>query len=302
MALVKWEVVQAPKKLSGLGVGDAMIRNSALLFKWWWRFSKEECPLWKKVVCSCNNLNPSKLLSSQELPIRGGPWKDICQIQFKSQEVRQKMITGLSMEVGDGRRTWFWEDVWIHEGSLKDRFPRLFSVSNQTGSMIGDCGFWDGLDWIWNFQWRRELFQWALDLVNQLHHTLRLVKLDLRREDRVVWKYDKQGIFSTNSFVQLLQVEMAPEDIQSYSFTRTIWKGLVPPRVELFVWFVLVGRVNTKERLSRLRIIHQQDTLCVLCNNSVECGHHIFLGCSFAWQVCVLGSHMLECNGLVQVQ
>nr|XP_025628468.1 uncharacterized protein LOC112721637 [Arachis hypogaea] len=41
MALVKWELVQAPKKLGGLGVGDAVIRNTALLFKWWWRFSKE---------------------------------------------------------------------------------------------------------------------------------------------------------------------------------------------------------------------------------------------------------------------
>ncbi|XP_057734865.1 uncharacterized protein LOC130950385 [Arachis stenosperma] len=45
IALVRWEVVQAPKKLGGLGVGDAMIRNTALLFKWLWRFSKEECPL-----------------------------------------------------------------------------------------------------------------------------------------------------------------------------------------------------------------------------------------------------------------
>ncbi|XP_016199813.1 uncharacterized protein LOC107640826 [Arachis ipaensis] len=45
MALVRWEVVQAPKKLGGLGIGDAMIRNTALLFKWWWRFAKEECLL-----------------------------------------------------------------------------------------------------------------------------------------------------------------------------------------------------------------------------------------------------------------
>ncbi|XP_016199040.1 uncharacterized protein LOC107640007 [Arachis ipaensis] len=59
MALVRWEVVQAPKRLGGLGIGDAMLRNTALLFKWWWRFSKEECPLWKKVVCSCNNLSPN---------------------------------------------------------------------------------------------------------------------------------------------------------------------------------------------------------------------------------------------------
>ncbi|XP_016199195.1 uncharacterized protein LOC107640158 [Arachis ipaensis] len=49
----------------------------------------------------------------------------------------------------------------------------------------------------------------------------------------------------------VLQVDMAPEDISSYSFTISIWKGLVPPRVELFVWFGLIGRVNTKERLRR---------------------------------------------------
>ncbi|XP_057746330.1 uncharacterized protein LOC130965578 [Arachis stenosperma] len=72
MAMIRWEVVQAPKKLGGLGVGDAMVRNAALLFKWWWRFSKEDCPLWKKVVCSCNNLNPSVMLSAQVLPTRGG--------------------------------------------------------------------------------------------------------------------------------------------------------------------------------------------------------------------------------------
>ncbi|XP_015970212.1 uncharacterized protein LOC107493670 [Arachis duranensis] len=73
MALVRWELVQAPKKLGGLGVGDAMLRNTALLFKWWWCFAKEECPLWKKIVCSCNNLRPNELLSTQVLPTRGGP-------------------------------------------------------------------------------------------------------------------------------------------------------------------------------------------------------------------------------------
>nr|XP_029151561.1 uncharacterized protein LOC114925942 [Arachis hypogaea] len=109
MALVNWELVQAPKKLSGLGVGNAMLRNTSLLFKWWWRFSKEKGPLWKK--------------------------------------------------------------------------------------------------------WRRELFQWEMELVNQLHDALRQVKLAFDREDRVVWKFDKQGIFSTNSFVQVLQVETLPEEV-----------------------------------------------------------------------------------------
>ncbi|XP_016165058.1 uncharacterized protein LOC107607644 [Arachis ipaensis] len=137
MALVKWEVVQAPKKLGGLGVGDAMVRNAALLFKWWWRFAKEECPLWKKVICSCNNLNPNELLPTQELPTRGGVWKDICQLQIMNQDLKDKMVAGMSMEV--------------------------------------------------------------------------------------------------------MQEELIPAEVTSYSFTRTVWKGLVPPRVELFVWCGVLG-------------------------------------------------------------
>ena len=80
-------------------------------------------------------------------------------------------------------------------------------------------------------------------------------------------------------------MEMLPEDIARYSFTRIVWKGLVPPRVELFIWFVLTGRVNTKERLSRLGVVNQEDTVCVLCNESIESGYHLFLGCGFSCQV-----------------
>ncbi|KAL4374730.1 hypothetical protein AHAS_Ahas05G0211000 [Arachis hypogaea] len=63
---------------------------------------------------------------------------------------------------------------------------------------------------------------------------------------------------------------MLSDDITSYSFTNTIWKDLVPLRVELFVWFVLTGRVNTKERLSQFGIINQDDKSCILCNKDVE--------------------------------
>ena len=36
--LMAWETLQKPKHLGGLGVGDLVIKNAALLFKWWWRF------------------------------------------------------------------------------------------------------------------------------------------------------------------------------------------------------------------------------------------------------------------------
>ncbi|XP_057719921.1 uncharacterized protein LOC130934359 [Arachis stenosperma] len=83
----------------------------------------------------------------------------------------------------------------------------------------------------------------------------------------------------------VLQEGVLSQDITSYSFTKTIWKGVVLPRVELFAWFVLTDMVNTKERLSRLGILNQDDQSCVLCNKEIEQIHHLFLGCDFAWQV-----------------
>ncbi|XP_072084314.1 uncharacterized protein [Arachis hypogaea] len=155
------------------------------------------------------------------------------------------MIDGLAMEVGDGRSTRFWEDTWLQARKLKDSFPRLYLISNNKGSVIGDCGFWDGIERVWNFQWRRELCQWETDSLNQ----------------------------------PVLQVQSLTDDILSYKFTNGIRKGLVPPRIELFTWFVLVGRVNTKDRLSRLGIIERSNNVCVMCNKKIETVQHLFVTC-----------------------
>lgn len=47
LPLISWEVIQRPKKFGGLGVGNLVLKNAALLFKWWWRFSNENSSLWK---------------------------------------------------------------------------------------------------------------------------------------------------------------------------------------------------------------------------------------------------------------
>ncbi|XP_016206693.1 uncharacterized protein LOC107647083 [Arachis ipaensis] len=174
----------------------------------------------------------------------------------------------MAMEVGNVRSTLFWEDNWLQDGPLKVAFPRLYSMSNQQGSM-----------------WRRELFQWELELVHQLHERLRQVKLSDGKDDNMVWKFNSKGVFSTKSVVQVLQSETLSDEITSYSFTSSVWRGVVPPRIELFGWFVLIGRVNTKERLSRLGVIRPSDNLCVLCKKEIELVEHLFLLGELTWKV-----------------
>ena len=35
---IKWEQIQLPKEFGGLGIGDLMMKNATMLFKWWGRF------------------------------------------------------------------------------------------------------------------------------------------------------------------------------------------------------------------------------------------------------------------------
>ncbi|XP_057761014.1 uncharacterized protein LOC130981433 [Arachis stenosperma] len=82
-----------------------------------------------------------------------------------------------------------------------------------------------------------------------------------------------------------MQAEIIPADIARYSFTSAVWRGFVPPKIELISWFVLDGRVNTKDRLCRLGVIAPNDNMCVLCCKAVESAFHLFIGCEVTCQV-----------------
>lgn len=61
-------------------------------------------------------------------------------------------------KLGDGKQIRFWSS-WMSSGEpLKLKYKRLFDVSNQQQSKIGEMGVWRGELWEWQLEWRRELF------------------------------------------------------------------------------------------------------------------------------------------------
>ncbi|KAL5552494.1 hypothetical protein UlMin_039895 [Ulmus minor] len=56
-SLVDWKLVCTPKECGGLGIGNLLIRNKALLGKWLWRFPLEQHTLWAAVIRSKYGLN-----------------------------------------------------------------------------------------------------------------------------------------------------------------------------------------------------------------------------------------------------
>jgi len=120
--LVKWELVQLPKCKGGLGVGDLVIKNTALLFKWWWRYATEENSLWRRVIQSIHNEDQA-LLPSWNISKIPGPWQSIKKLILSQKQTAKAFTQNLQLSVGSGSRIRFWEDQWAGNYTLKDKFP-----------------------------------------------------------------------------------------------------------------------------------------------------------------------------------
>ena len=283
MPPIGWDHVQRPRCLGGLSVGNLLHRNWALLFKWIWRLFSEPDSLWSAVIRSKYNypwhMTPSDLI----IPNRGGPWKSICATIINNPPANQLATTGLRKKVGNGRKTLFWSDLWIAQQPLKSSFPRLFSIACHRQATVSSLGFWNGTSWTWAFSWTRELRVRDISERDRLQSLLENVCIALEDEDALIWSHCNSGQFSVKSFT----AELAKIDQPQHHdyIAGNLWKGLVPPRVEIFVWLVCQGKLNTRAKLAKLQIINPSQDLCPLCNEKSESVDHLFIHCSFSWQV-----------------
>ena len=88
-------------------MGEILLKNAAMLFKWWWRFSKEEEPLWNRIVGLCNNLELNKPIWKQTNKIGVGLWGSICDIWKSNVVVAEIAKIGIWVMVGNGNNTHF---------------------------------------------------------------------------------------------------------------------------------------------------------------------------------------------------
>nr|XP_034926763.1 putative disease resistance protein RGA4 [Populus alba] len=135
------------------------------------------------------------------------------------------------MLVGNGKRIKFWLDDWTTTGRLAYQFPSLFQLSNDKEASLDKMGIWDGHAWFWLFNWTRPLRGRNYGLLDQMNAILSKVHPNKDAEDRLVWKANSTGRFSVKSLCGLLSPN--PPMDTSFSFIG-IWRGIVPPKVEIF--------------------------------------------------------------------
>ncbi|KAK0575735.1 hypothetical protein LWI29_006099 [Acer saccharum] len=184
---------------------------------------------------------------------------------------------GLKMVVGCGDKVAFWEDGWRDGIPLNIRFPRIFALSMVKDGTVEQFGQWCGEEWRWKVCLRRG--DWEKDIWEDFCYLLESVSLKRCISDSVAWNFCPNGLFSVSSFKRCIEEYRDGEDVESVS----VWKGFSPPKVELFLWQLLRGRVMVREVLGSFGVAVLGNSCCPLCGGMEESVDHLFLLCAWSW-------------------
>ena len=279
--LVDWKAVCLAKDKGGLGIGNLEKRNKVLLMKWLWRFPKENQSLWYKVIKSRVGLHPN--LWDSKTDDRGtfrSPWKAISSLYREFHQL-------VSFKVGNGNKVRFWEDAWAGENPLQVMFPSLFRLSSLKSHPISDFHNQSGPSFegvtSWNLHFSRNLLDREIDQLIQLIQILETKRVCSTVVDRREWKGDFSGVFSCKSaFVWMRNDNALPLNFP----TKTIWKTSVPAKVKVFIWLLVLGKVNVHTTMQKRRPYHYLSPgWCVLCKKENKSIDHLFLHCQFSFRL-----------------
>lgn len=135
---MSWSILELPKFLGGLNIGNLQKKNMCLLFRWIWRFFSDPSALWQKVIQAKYHYGPSHSTLDLNIPHQGGLWKVISAVILQNPIVRSLTKTKTRSKVMNGLNTLFWHHIWVGEQPL--RIPRLFCLSSSPDGSVSSFG------------------------------------------------------------------------------------------------------------------------------------------------------------------
>jgi hypothetical protein len=172
------------------------------LTKWRWKILSFDNEVWKDVVVakyggeSRGSIQPGLGYAPS---IASRWWVDICNLDKDS----NWFVSALEKKVGSGNKTKFWSEIWVGDQPLRDRFPRLYGISNQKEGTIASMGGWIDFRWIWNLEWRRQFFEWEQPLDQQLVQIIAQFQ-PTQQDDMWQWRENLDDGFTVKSCYDLL--------------------------------------------------------------------------------------------------
>lgn len=135
---------------------------------------------------------------------------------------------------------------------------------------IGPRNSWD---------WRRPIRDGCEDEeLDQLKETLKDCELT-DKPDGWRWNLVSNGIFSVGSMRRAIE-----NSYLGMGEKETIWITLTPPKVNIFMWRVMLDRVPTRDNLNKMKL-DLNSLLCPVCGFTTETINHVLFDCPAAIEV-----------------
>ena len=165
----------------------------------------------------------------------------------------QRLNGSMVWKVEHGDKFKFWEDNWTGgHTQLSEKYPRLYSISDQQNQLIQHMGVHKDTGWEWDLKWRRPLFDSEIDMAVSFLQEVEGFRIRAHIGDHWMREADSSGQYSVRSAYSLLRQHVA-EEVQVEEF-RELWKLKVPSKVAVFAWRLLKDKLPTRDNLRKKQI------------------------------------------------
>ncbi|GMI73152.1 hypothetical protein like AT3G09510 [Hibiscus trionum] len=208
-------------------------------------------------------------------------WRDIQSSFVGQDEFGVAFQECCRLQLGDGNKLFFWSDHWIGSEPLQSRYPRIFALAWNKNGKVKEFGLKVNDSWSWNICLRRRLFDWEISQWDSLLRELSDIKTNGFSHDCLVWRGNCEGIYSAKSgYLCTNKRTKIPFD-----WKGLVWSGLVPPRIDFFIWQAALGRLAVRSELAKRGIGDLSNILCPFCSVKEESVPHLFLYCYSTWEI-----------------
>ncbi|WVZ95115.1 hypothetical protein U9M48_040917, partial [Paspalum notatum var. saurae] len=243
---VNWPTVSRPQDLGGLGILDIHRFARALRLRWLWRQWEDPNAPWAGLGTPCNDTD------------------------------RLLFAAATRIVIGDGAKTSFWHCAWANGRRPKDIAHDIFIASRGRRCSVREALF--------DLTWVRHIDLQAIHTADHLKQFVDLwyltqsVALVHDTEDRIIWRFNAFGTYSTAS---AYRVQFAGHT--GLNLKSLIWKPWGPSKCKTFAWLIIRNRVWTSDRLAARGWPH--NPTCQLCRQHPETAHHLIVECRYSRRI-----------------
>ncbi|EAZ00423.1 hypothetical protein OsI_22445 [Oryza sativa Indica Group] len=171
--------------------------------------------------------------------------------------------------VNNGRRTSFWDDVWLLQVPLRVYFEDLYKINEQQGGTVREI--WQEGEWCLTFRRNLEVVSW--DNWVELKSLLEGVEIK-EGWDELKWALDEKKGYSSKSLYRALAFGGVID-----TRAQGLWKAKIPLKIKHFLFMAMKGKIPCAAQLKKKK--WKGEINCKMCDLE-EDTEHILFRCALA--------------------